>query len=140
MAHFPWTHDIHAFVMSMSRSWAQPRKRHVTRLKRMFDYLVNLLEGAIRFRTHGPNYSSIQEQSFDWARSVYGNVKEQITSGIPKALAKSVVTTHYDDANLLHNHIMGRSVTAVLHLINAKNWYLQNFGLTTFNSSSSMCQ
>jgi hypothetical protein len=43
----------------------------------------------------------------------------------PKALGKYVVLTHYVDANLYHNWIMGRSVTGILSLINQMpiNWY-----------------
>ena len=52
--------------------------QHLPRSKRIFGYLAYLPEGAIRFCTHKPDYSSIQEQEFDWTRFVYGNVKEHI--------------------------------------------------------------
>ena len=52
------------------------------------------------------------------ARSVYGNVKEHVPPGIPQSLGQFVVTTHYVDANLLHDHVTGRSVTAAVYLIN----------------------
>ena len=70
--------NIQVFIMSMSRFRAQPRKGHLPRSKRIFGYLAYLPEGAIRFCTHKPDYSSIQEQEFDWTRFVYGNVKEHI--------------------------------------------------------------
>ena len=57
--------DMHVFVMSLSRFRAQPRKGHHARAKRVFGYLAYLPEGAIRFCTHEPDSSSIQEQEFD---------------------------------------------------------------------------
>ena len=109
----------------MLRLRAQPRNRHLTRFKRIFGDIAYLPEGAIRCRTHEPDYSSIQEQGFDWARSVYGNIKKHIPSGIRKSFGKFDDTTHYADANLLHDCMTGRSVPAVLHLINGTptNWY-----------------
>ena len=71
---------------------------HLTSVMRIFRYLPYLSEHATRFRTHEPDYTSMQEQGFDWARSVNGNVKEHIPPGIPKALGKFVDSTHYVDA------------------------------------------
>ena len=47
----------------------------------------------------------------DWTR-VYGNVIEEISKDAPEPLGKSVTTTTFLDANLLHDLITGRSVTA----------------------------
>ena len=117
--------DIQVLVMSISTFRAQPRKGHLTRVKRSFGYLACLCVGAIEFQTHEPDYSSIQDQDFDWAISVYGNVTEHIAAGIPNLLGKFHVTTHYVDASLLHDDVTGRSVTAVLHLVNGTpaEWY-----------------
>ena len=101
------------------------KERTLTSLRRIFSCPAYLPVGAIRFRTHEPDYSSIQEQGFDWERPVSGNVKKHIPPGISKALGKFVVTTHYVDTNLLHDCVTGRSVTAVLHLIYGipTDWY-----------------
>ena len=56
----------------------------------------------------------LPELEYDWTR-VYGNVTEEIPKDAPEPLGKSVTTTTYLDANLLHDLITGRSVTAVLH-------------------------
>ena len=61
---------------------------------------------------------------YDWTR-IYGNVHEDIPKDSPEPLAKSVTTTTFFDANILHDLITGRSVTAVLHFFNLTpgNWY-----------------
>ena len=53
------------------------------------------------------------------------NVFEQIPKDAPEPLGKSVTTTTFLDANLLHDLITGRSVTAVLHFFNLTpgDWY-----------------
>ena len=73
---------------------------------------------AIRVRTDIPNYSQYPDQDFDWTRTVYGKVTEQIPDDIPEALGKAVRMTAYVDANLYHDMVTGRALTAVLHLIN----------------------
>ena len=52
------------------------------------------------------------------------NVLEEIPKHAPEPLGKSVTTTTFLDANLLHDLITGRSVTAVLHFFNLTpgNW------------------
>ena len=56
---------------------------------------------------------------------MYGNVKEEIPSDIPKPLGKPVITSSWLDANLHHDSITGRSVTACLHFVNCTpiDWY-----------------
>ena len=56
---------------------------------------------------------------------ICGNVLEEIPKDAPEPLGKSVTTTTFLDANLLHNLITGRSVTAVLHFFNLTpgDWY-----------------
>ena len=79
----------------------------------------------IRYRTKEPNYSHLPEQEHDWSRTVYGNVKEEILKDIPKLLGSRVTTATFLDANLHHDIVTGRSVTAVLLFINTTpiDWY-----------------
>jgi hypothetical protein len=72
-----------------------------------------------------PDYSQLQDDVYDWAYSVYGKVEEVIPSNIPKPMGKPIITTTYVDANLYHDHITGRAVTGILHLINQTpiEWY-----------------
>ena len=106
--------DIAVHVMSLSRFRAQPRKGHLDRAKRIVGYLLFLPDGAIRFRTGEPDFSSLKDQEYDWTRSVYSGACEQIPHDIPK----HVQTTHYVDANLHHDLATGKAVTAALHFLN----------------------
>ena len=110
--------DIAVHVMSLSRFSAQPRKGHLDRAKRIVGYLLFLPDGAIRFRTGEPDFSSLKDQDYDWTRTVYSGACEQIPHDIPKPLGKHVQTTHYVDANLHHDLATGKAVTAVLHFLN----------------------
>ena len=110
--------DIAVHVMSLSRFRAQPRKGHHDRAKRIVGYLLFLPDGAIRFRTGEPDFSSLKDQEYDWTRSVYSGACEQIPHDIPKPLGKHGQTTHYVDANLHHDLATGKAVTAVLHFLN----------------------
>ena len=110
--------DIAVHVMSLSRFRAQPRKRHLDRAKRIVGYLLFLPDGAIRFRTGEPDFSSLKDQGYDWTRSVYSGACEQVPHDIPKPLGKHVQTTHYVDSNLHHDLATGKAVTAVLHFLN----------------------
>ena len=110
--------DIAVHVMSLSRFRAQPRKGHLDRAKRIVGYLLFLPDGAIRFRTGVPDFSSLKDQEYDWTRTVYSGACEQIPHDIPKPLGKHVQTTHYVDANLHHDLATGKAVTAALHFLN----------------------
>ena len=110
--------DIAVHVMSLSRFRAQPRKGHLDRAKRIVGYLLFLPDGAIRFRTREPDFSSLKDQEYDWTRTVYSGACEQIPHDIPKPLGKHVQTTHYVDANLHHDLATGKAVTAALHFLN----------------------
>ena len=110
--------DIAVHVMSLSRFRAQPRKGHLDRAKRIVGYLLFLPDGAIRFRTGEPDFSSLRDQEYDWTRTVYSGACEQIPHDIPQPLGKHVQTTHYVDANLHHDLATGKAVTAVLHFLN----------------------
>ena len=110
--------DIAVHVMSLSRFRAQPRKGHLDRTKMIVGYLLFLPDGAIRFRTGEPDFSSLSDQEYDWTRSVYSGACEQIPHDIPKPLGEHGQTTHYVDTNLHHDHATGKAVTAVLHFLN----------------------
>ena len=64
------------------------------------------------------DYSHLPKQEYEWMRTVYGNGKEEIPKDILKPLGKRVITTIFLDANLLHDIVTGKSVTAVLHFVN----------------------
>ena len=117
--------DIGTATMTMASFRAAPRVGHMDRLKRMCGYLSSFSSGCIRIRTDKPDYSALPDPDFEWARQVYGDVKEIIPDDVPRPLGKSVVTTTYVDANLMHCLATGRSVTGILHLVNKTpvEWY-----------------
>ena len=103
--------DIAASVMTMSRFKKAPRVGHLQQFKRIFRYLSNLPHGAIRYRIHELDYSDLPHKEYDWARTVYTGTREEL----PHDLPKQVTSTHYVDANLHHDLINGKEVTAILH-------------------------
>jgi hypothetical protein len=82
-------------------------------------------EARIRVLTNEPDYSDYQDLEYDWSSSVYGDVKEIIPMDIPEPKGKYVTLSHYFDANLYHDMVTGRSVTAILHFLNQTpmDWY-----------------
>jgi hypothetical protein len=118
--------DITTAVMTLSGFRTTPRVGHLDRAKRVYGYLSKMRYAIIRIRTEEPDYSALPEQDFNWAYSVYGNVREAELTDAPDPLGKYVTLTHYVDANLFHDIITGRSVTGILHLVVNKtpiDWY-----------------
>ena len=111
--------------MKMSSFTSVAKKGHLARLKQLYSYVSKMMHATIRVRTEEPNFSSLPEDPNTWDQSIYGNVREEIPMDIPKLLGKFVLTTHYEDANLFHNIMTGRSITGILHLINKTpfDWY-----------------
>ena len=110
--------DLATAVMTMSSFRAAPRKGHLERAKRICGYAAKMQDACIRIRTEEPDYSDIPEPVYSWAKSVYGDIKEEIPKDCPKPLGKYVTLTHYVDANLMHCLLTGRSVTGILHFLN----------------------
>ena len=117
--------DIAVHVMTMSRFRQQPRIGHLERLKKVVGYLANLPHGALRFRLHEPDYSNLPHKEYDWQRTVYRGAKEEIPHDIPEPKGKHVTTSTYVDANLHHDQVTGKAVTACLHMVNAtpSHWH-----------------
>jgi hypothetical protein len=117
--------DIAVHVMTMSSFRASPRRGHLERVKHMVGYLSKFCFAELRILTEEPDFSDIEVAEYDWSKSVYGNVGEAVPKDAPEPLGKPVTTTHYQDANLYHDIITGRSVTAIFHFLNKFpiNWY-----------------
>ena len=79
----------------------------------------------LRFRLHEPDYSNLPHIEYDWQRTVYEGAREEIPHDIPEPKGKYVTTTTYVDANLHHDQVTGKAVTACLHIVNAtpSHWY-----------------
>ena len=117
--------DIATAVMTMSSYRIAPRSGHLERVKRIVGYLSKMKHATIRVLVEQPDYSNLPETRYEWASSVYGDIKEELPDNAPRPLGKPVVMTTYVDANLFHDHITGRAVTGVLHFYNQMpiDWY-----------------
>jgi hypothetical protein len=117
--------DVLSAIITMSRFRAAPRKGHLNRLKRIYGYIKETRDGGIRIRTEIPDLSAYPENNHDWARSIYGQVKEEIPDDAPERLGKPIKLTTYVDANLYHDMVTGRALTTILHFINKTpfDWY-----------------
>ena len=53
------------------------------------------------------------------------DAKERIPEDCPTPLGRFVTTIHYVDANLMHDMVTGKAVTATLHFVNGTpvDWY-----------------
>jgi hypothetical protein len=111
--------------MSLSSFHTMPRRGHLERTKQIYGYLWKMKEARIRVLTNEPDFSDFQDPEYDWSSYVYGDVKEIIPMDIPEPKGKYITLSHYFDANLYHNMITGRSVTAILHFLNQTpmDWY-----------------
>ena len=116
--------DILSQVMPMSRFRLAPVVGHIVRMKRICGYLSMTKYYALRFRTDAPNYMHLPNLEYDCTR-IYGNILEEIPKDAPEPLGNSVTTTTFLYANLLHDLITERSVTAVLQFFNLTpgDWY-----------------
>jgi hypothetical protein len=123
--------DILISVTTMSSYRAAPREGHLERLKRIIGYVKKNSDGAIRFRTNIPdNESQATPQIYDWSSTVYGNPKEELPADMPIPKGKVMRTTTYEDANLYHDLVTGRSVTGILHILNQTpiHWFSKRQG------------
>lgn len=110
--------DITMAVMTMSSFRAAPHQGHLDQVKRIYSYLAKMKHAIIRIRVDEPDLSGLPTQEFDWAKSIYGNVREEIPGDAPEPLGPFVMLLHYVDTNLLHDLITGQSITGILHLLN----------------------
>ena len=71
----------------------------------------------ICIRTEEPDYSALLVVEYDWAHSVYGTVTKLQQEDWPTPRGKHVTLSHFVDANLYHDIVMGRYVTGILPLL-----------------------
>ena len=110
--------------MTMSRFRAALREGYMKRMKRIYGYVQQYPKGAIRVRLGLPDYSDLLLEKFEWT-CIYRNISEELPSDMPVPRGKPVITTTYEDANLCHDYLTGRSVTGLLRLVNHTpiDWY-----------------
>jgi hypothetical protein len=76
----------------------------------------------------GTDFSGSSDNAFGLTYPVCGKVEKVLPIDAPEPLANHVTSPHYDNANLMHDIAMGRSVTGFLHPVNkiAMEWYSKN--------------
>ena len=87
-------------------------------IKRLYGYLRKFKHATIRFRTRLPDTTDMDFTEYDWSRSPYADAKEEYPANIAKARGKAVQQVTYVDANLYHDMLSGKAVTALLHMLN----------------------
>ena len=122
--------DIATAVMTLSGFRALPRQGHLDRAKRIIGYLAKMKHAVVRFRVAEPDYSDLPYYEYDWEKSIYGDVKEDVPTDAPEPLGKYVLLMHYLDANLYHDMLTGRWVSGILHFLNQTpmDWYSKKQG------------
>jgi len=109
--------DIMCAVVTMASYRPQPRKGHLERLKRLYQYLRNYKKTAIKFNTEQPDYSKYNIIEANWGTQ-YHPCHEDVDVDIPEPKGKPVVLTTFVDANLMSDFVTGRSRTGILHMLN----------------------
>ena len=133
--------DIATAIMSLSSFRVAPHVGHLKRCKCIYTYLSKMRHAVIRVQTEEPDFSALLDITYNWAQSVYGNVKEVIPEDCPKPLGKHVTLSHCVDANSYHDMLSGHSVTRILHFVNKCpiDWYSKKQGMVetaTFGSEA----
>ena len=103
--------------MTLSSFRMAPRRGHLDRMKRIYGYCW-AYKDSCRIRTGIPDFSDLVVPEVDWSKSVYAGAKEERPKDAPSPRGKHVRLFTYADANLCHNKLNGKAVTAELHFIN----------------------
>jgi hypothetical protein len=88
------------------------------RVQRICGYLRKKPDAAIRFRIGVPDTMIHVEPPCQNWEYVYGNLSEELPFDMPVPLGNSVRISTFEDANLLHDHVTGRSAMGILHFVN----------------------
>lgn len=67
-----------------------------------------------------PDYDELPDITYDWTRSIYGEVKQKLPNDFPVPKGPYVTLNHYVGDNLYHDSVTGKSVTGVINFINHK--------------------
>jgi len=110
--------DIAVHVMTLSSFRAIPREGHLDRLMKIYGYLSRMDGATIRIRTGIPDLSGLRVTDHDWDNSPYRGATEELPKDLPPVRGKPIRLITYADANLMHDHLTGKAVTACLHFVN----------------------
>ena len=65
-----------------------------------------------------PDFSDLNVVDCDWSNSPYAGTREDLPTNLPTPRGKPVKMYTYADANLYHDMLNGKAVTAILHFLN----------------------
>jgi hypothetical protein len=87
-------------------------------LKQILGYVKKHPDGAVHFHTNISDHESYHTpKKFDWSSSIYGNIQEYVPHDMPVTKGRFMHTTTYQDENLFHYLVTGRSMTGILHIL-----------------------
>ena len=111
--------DTHVAVTTMSGFRVAPQQGHLERLKHIYRYMKKHPDAAIRFRTGIPDHELVEiPHEYDWQDTVYDALPEELPEDMPIPRGKLMRTSTYEDANLMHDLITGKSMSGIIHLVN----------------------
>jgi hypothetical protein len=64
----------------------------------MVGYLAMMRFAQIRVLTGEPDYSELDYEEYDWSKTLYGDIREQVPEGIPDPLGNFVTLSHCNNA------------------------------------------
>ena len=126
MVYFDLTIRYSSTIMTMSKFCSAPRRGHLDRMKRIYEYLYKYRHYKIRFRVDEPDYSNLPDiKDHNWEHFVYGKYEEDIPIDVPPPPGKRIVLTHYFHASLMHDVLSSKAVTGVCTYYNKTpvNWF-----------------
>ena len=92
--------------------------QHQSRVILICGYLNKYPDGCIRFRIKTPETRLHQPMvEYDWTYTIYGDVKEELPHNMPTPRGKAVRTSDFEDANLMHCLLTGRSTMGALSFV-----------------------
>jgi hypothetical protein len=105
-------------VMTMSSFQAAPQVGHLECVKHIKGYVSKMRHAVIRVWTAELDLSSYSIPNYDWMNTIYGDFREEVPANAPPPLGHYVTTSHYVDANLMHNLVTGKLVTGCIYFFN----------------------
>jgi hypothetical protein len=106
--------------MTIGRFRSAPQYGHLERVQERICgcYLRKRPDGAVHFGVNIPGNLHNALGEHHWDTTVYGNVTDKLPHDMPTPKGKPLCMTTFEDANLLHDHVTGRSAMGILHFVN----------------------
>jgi hypothetical protein len=111
--------DITTSAMTMSGFHMSHKVGHLNRLRCTYGYPPKIKHVSNRVKTEeGADFSGSSDNDFGLTYPVCGKVEKLLPIDAPEPPGNYVTSPHYDNANLINDIAMGRSVTGFLLPVN----------------------